>query len=275
MEKDRKYIIETLVNGLSRLEYRGYDSAGLAVDGDKKNEVFAFKEVGKVAKLKQLIAERDPDMTKVFDSHAGIAHTRWATHGQPSRINCHPHRSDPSWQFSVVHNGIITNYKELRVLLEGKGFKFETETDTECIAKLAKYIYDSHPDVEFLTLARGVIKELQGAFGLLLKSVHYPHEVIAARKGSPLVVGVRTQKKMKVDFVDVEFSEERPLPAEQASQNVAIKNASASLLAPPDKSLLHRSQSRAFLSDDGRPIPTEFFLSSDPSAIVEHTKIIV
>ena len=271
MEKDRKYIIETLVNGLSRLEYRGYDSAGLAVDGDKKNEVFAFKEVGKVAKLKQLIAERDPDMTKVFDSHAGIAHTRWATHGQPSRINCHPHRSDPSWQFSVVHNGIITNYKELRVLLEGKGFKFETETDTECIAKLAKYIYDSHPDVEFLTLARGVIKELQGAFGLLLKSVHYPHEVIAARKGSPLVVGVRTQKKMKVDFVDVEFSE-GPLPAEQASQNVAIKKASASLLAPPDKSLLHRSQSRAFLSDDGRPIPTEFFLSSDPSAIIEHTK---
>lgn len=272
VEKDRKYIIETLVNGLSRLEYRGYDSAGLAVDGDKKNEVLAFKEVGKVARLKQLIAESEPDMNKVFDSHAGIAHTRWATHGQPSRINCHPHRSDPSWQFSVVHNGIITNYKELRVLLEGKGFKFETETDTECIAKLAKYLYDAHPDIEFLMLAKAVIKELQGAFGLLLKSVHYPHEVIAARKGSPLVVGVRTQKKMKVDFVDVEYAEDGPLPAERASQNVAIKKASASLLAPPDKSLLHRSQSRAFLSEDGQPLPTEFFLSSDPSAIVEHTK---
>ena len=272
VEKDRKYIIETLVNGLSRLEYRGYDSAGLAVDGDKKNEVFAYKEVGKVAKLKQLIHETEPDMTKVFDSHAGIAHTRWATHGPPSRVNCHPHRSDLSWQFSVVHNGIITNYKELRVLLEGKGFKFETETDTECIAKLAKYLYDSHPDIEFLVLAKAVIKELQGAFGLLLKSVHFPHEVIAARKGSPLVVGVRTQKKMKVDFVDVEYAEAGPLPAEQASQNVAIKKASASLLAPPDKNLLHRSQSRAFLSDDGAPIPTEFFLSSDPSAIVEHTK---
>ena len=264
--------METLVNGVSRLEYRGYDSAGLAVDGDKKNEVLAFKEVGKVAKLKQLIAESEPDMNKVFDSHAGIAHTRWATHGQPSRINCHPHRSDPSWQFSVVHNGIITNYKELRVLLEGKGFKFETETDTECIAKLAKYLYDEHPDIEFLVLAKAVIKELQGAFGLLLKSVHYPHEVIAARKGSPLVVGVRTQKKMKVDFVDVEYAEDGPLPAERASQNVAIKKASASLLAPPDKSLLHRSQSRAFLSEDGQPLPTEFFLSSDPSAIVEHTK---
>ena len=172
----------------------------------------------------------------------------------------------------MVHNGIITNYKELKVLLEGKGFKFETETDTECIAKLCKYLYDEHPDIEFTILAKAVIKELQGAFGLLLKSVHYPHEVIAARKGSPLVVGVRTQRKMKVDFVDVEYSEEGPLPAERASQTLAIKNASASLLAPPDKSLLHRSQSRAFLSDDGRPIPTEFFLSSDPSAIVEHTK---
>ena len=180
--------------------------------------------------------------------------------------------SDPTWQFSVVHNGIITNFKELKVLLEGKGFKFETETDTECIAKLAKYLYDEHPDIEFTVLAKAVIKELQGAFGLLLKSIHYPHEVIAARKGSPLVVGVRTQRKMKVDFVDVEYSEEGPLPPERASQNVAVKKASANLLAPPDKSLLHRSQSRAFLSDDGTPIPTEFFLSSDPSAIVEHTK---
>ncbi|KAK3047242.1 glutamine--fructose-6-phosphate transaminase (isomerizing) [Extremus antarcticus] len=273
VEKDRKYILDTLVNGLARLEYRGYDSAGLAIDGDKKKEVLAFKEVGKVAKLRALIDSESPDLTKVFDNHCGIAHTRWATHGPPSRKNCHPHRSDPNWEFAVVHNGIITNYKELKELLGSKGFKFETDTDTEAIAKLAKYIFDEHPTIDFTTLTKAVIKELQGAFGLLLKSVHFPGEVVAARKGSPLVVGVRTQKKMKVDFVDVEFAEnEQALPAEQASQNVALRK-NNSLLAPPDKSnLLHRSQSRAFLSDDGVPQPTEFFLSSDPSAIVEHTK---
>lgn len=232
--------------------------------------------------MRQLVDEAKLDQTKIFDSHAGIAHTRWATHGPPSRLNCHPHRSDPNWEFSVVHNGIITNYKELKTLLQAKGYKFETETDTECIAKLAKYLYDQHPNLDFVDLAKAVITELEGAYGLLIKSVHYPHEVVAARKGSPLVIGVKTQRRMKVDFVDVEYADEHggALPAETASQNVAIKKAakgSNGLLAPnllgtPDKSLLHRSQSRAFMTDDGMPMPAEFFLSSDPSAIVEHTK---
>lgn len=88
--------------GLARLEYRGYDSAGLAVDGDKRNEVFAFKEVGKVAKLKELIEQEKPDLTKVFDAHVGIAHTRWATHGPPSRVNCHPHRYEITKLRSLV-----------------------------------------------------------------------------------------------------------------------------------------------------------------------------
>ncbi|RAL62464.1 hypothetical protein DID88_005030 [Monilinia fructigena] len=256
VEKDRKYILDTLVNGLSRLEYRGYDSAGLAIDGDKKNEVFAFKEVGKVAKLKALIEQEKPDLTKIFDSHAGIAHTRWATHGPPSRLNCHPHRSDPSWQFSVVHNGIITNYKELKTLLTSKGFKFETENRHRMHCQACKIPLRPTPNNRTL-----------------------PHEVIAARKGSPLVIGVRTEKRMKVDFVDVEYAEDGPLPAEKASQNAALKKSSvgnflsaSNALAPADKSLLHRSQSRAFMTDDGAPMPTEFFLSSDPSAIVEHTK---
>ncbi|KAJ5583858.1 hypothetical protein N7450_006522 [Penicillium hetheringtonii] len=272
VERDRQFIIDTLLNGLSRLEYRGYDSAGMAVDGDKKNEVCAFKEVGKVAKLRELIAESKPDMTKSFESHAGISHTRWATHGTPSRQNCHPHRSDATWEFSVVHNGIITNYKELKALLESKGFRFETETDTECIAKLAKYLYDQHPDIEFTVLAKAVIKELEGAFGLLIKSVHYPHEVIAARKGSP--AGHRCANLQEDEG---RLCRRRVLRGgcspcgaglPECCHQKVLRQSSGS----PDKSLLHRSQSRAFLSDDGIPQPAEFFLSSDPSAIVEHTK---
>ena len=187
-----------------------------------------------------------------------------------------PHRSDPVWEFSVVHNGIITNYKELRTLLESKGFKFETETDTEVIPKLAKYIYDQQKSISFPDLAKAVIKELQGAFGLLMMSTHYPQEMIATRKGSPLVIGVKTDKKMKVDFVDVQYStDDTPLPAETASQNVALKkSAVGNLLSPTaiDKNLLRRTQSRAFMTDDGVPMPVEFFLSSDPAAIIEHTK---
>src|SRR6195952_4234490 len=148
-----------------------------------------------------------------------------SAHEQKANGSFSDSRSDPTWEFAVVHNGIITNYKELKSLLESKGFKFETETDTEAIAKLALYIYKQHPDIEFPVLAKAVIKELEGAFGLLLKSVHYPNEVIAARKGSPLVIGVKSAKKMKVDFVDVEYSEEGALPAERASQNLAVRKA--------------------------------------------------
>jgi len=92
VEKDRGYIIDTVLTGLSRLEYRGYDSAGIAIDGDKEGDVLMFKEVGKVAKLKELIEEAKPDRQATFVSHAAISHARWASHSSPSRINCHPHR---------------------------------------------------------------------------------------------------------------------------------------------------------------------------------------
>ncbi|KAJ3388485.1 glutamine--fructose-6-phosphate transaminase (isomerizing) [Lobulomyces angularis] len=265
VEKDRKEIINYLLTGLSRLEYRGYDSAGIAIDGDSEGcDALLFKEVGKVAALKKKIFATDGlDQDKTFLAHTGMAHTRWATHGQPSVVNCHPHRSDPKNEFVVVHNGIITNYKELRLVLEKKGYKFESDTDTECIAKLAKYIFDSQKggaQLSFTSLTKAVIKELEGAFAILLKSSHYPHEIVAARKGSPLLIGVKTQKKLKVDFVDVEFG------AGNETNKSEIESGSDA------SGKVKRTQSRAFLTEDGLPQPIEYFLASDPSAIVEHTK---
>lgn len=287
----RGNIINTLLEGLQRQEYRGYDSAGLAVDGDEllsnvgepyqPRSVLIFQQVGKVKLLKEHIAAQNINTETVFESHSGIAHTRWATHGQPKTVNCHPQRSDVNNEFTVVHNGIITNYREIKAFLESKGFKFESETDTEAIAKLTKYIYDSNikehgydrkPD--FSELAKLVIKELEGAYGLLIKSVHYPDELVATRKGSPLLIGVKTEKKLKVDFVDVEFVDA------ETEQNTGSLLAPQGVSAVPSLTVpgntlqdhLRHSQSRAFLSEDNTPRPIEFFLASDPAAVVEHTR---
>lgn len=268
-EKSRKEISEILLNGLSRLEYRGYDSAGIAVDGDKEDhsEVFLFKQTGKVAMLRSFVGSQSVSMSRKFIIHAGMAHTRWATHGQPSPINAHPHRSDPRNQFTVVHNGIITNYKELRTLLEKKGYAFESETDTEAVAKLTLYIYDQQKAAgktpSFHALVKMVIKELEGAFALLFKSTIYPNQLVATRRGSPLIIGVKTEKKLKVDFVDVEFGPEAGFE-EETVHSPYYDSASTPRL--------RRTQSRTFLTEDGEPQPMEFFVASDPAAIIEHTK---
>jgi glutamine---fructose-6-phosphate transaminase (isomerizing) len=201
---------------LARQEYRGYDSAGIGIDGDARGEMIYFKEVGKVAGLRKKIAESNIDTTKTFLSQVSIAHTRWATHGPPSVVNCHPIRSDPKSEFVVVHNGIVTNAAALRLLLQKRGYRFESETDTEAAAILAKYIYDSQPDkrLSFTELIKTVLKELEGSFAFIFKSSHYPNEVVIARRGSPLLVGVKTEKKLKVDFVDVEF------PSVEAEKNL-------------------------------------------------------
>lgn len=171
-----------------------------------------------------------------------------------------------------MHNGIVTNYKELKTLLSLKGSTFETETDTECIAQLFKYIHDQNPGLSFVDLAKTVITKLEGAYGLLIKSVHYPHELIAARKGSPLVIGLKTQQRMKVDFVDVEYFDHAALPLELSSHSGADKKTTNNLTALDG---LHRSQSRSIITDDGKPLPVEIFVSSDPATIIEHTKKVV
>lgn len=271
-EKSRKEILEILCNGLAREEYRGYDSAGLCVDGDKPGEVYFFKEVGKVIGLRKKIAATTVDVNKTFVSQVGIAHTRWATHGPPSERNCHPVRSDPSSEFTVVHNGIVTNSAELRVVLQKRGYKFETETDTEAVAILLKYVYDSEPDkrITFTALIKTMLKELEGSFAFVFKSTHYPNEVVTARRGSPLLIGVKTDKKLKVDFVDVEFAGQEAVNKTSDSH----PSLQSGLLAPPTGQMISRgqTQSRAFMSEDGLPQPIEFFIASDAAAVVEHTK---
>ncbi|KAM9900874.1 hypothetical protein OXX79_004869 [Metschnikowia pulcherrima] len=259
VDKTRGEIIDNLIEGLSRLEYRGYDSTGIAVDAKEKGSSYIIKTPGKVKVLREEIKKQNIDRSQVFDNHVGIAHTRWATHGQPEYSNCHPHRSDPTGEFIIVHNGIITNYRELKTLLLSKGYQFESETDTECIAKLFKHIYDTNAKAGYYLdlneLTKQVLYELEGSYGLLVKSSHFPGEVCGTRKGSPLLVGVKTERKLKVDFVDVEFPDNQ--------DNLAINNPEGNL---------RTSQSRAFFAEDGIPSPAEFFFSSDPASVVQHTK---
>ncbi|KAG6901987.1 glutamine--fructose-6-phosphate transaminase (isomerizing) [Termitomyces sp. Mi166 len=259
-------------SGLARQEYRGYDSAGLCIDGDKPGDVVYFKEVGKVAGLRKKIAASPLNVQKNLISQVSIAHTRWATHGPPSEVNCHPLRSDPTNEFCVVHNGIVTNSAELRLVLQKRGYKFESETDTEAVAILTKYLYDSRTDkhMSFTDLIKLVLKELEGSFAFVFKSKHFPNEVVTARRGSPLLIGVKTDKKLKVDFVDVEFAGQ---DSNDTRMDSLQPNSPTALLAPPSANpKVLRTQSRAFMSEDGLPQPIEFFIASDAAAIVEHTK---
>ncbi|KAF8504825.1 L-glutamine D-fructose 6-phosphate amidotransferase [Russula emetica] len=267
--KTRKEICDILCNGLAREEYRGYDSAGIGIDGNAPGE--SARSPG----LRQRIAGAKIDTTKVFNSQVSIAHTRWATHGPPSVVNCHPLRSDPNSDFIVVHNGIVTNAAALRLVLQNRGYKFESETDTEAVAILTKYVYDSQPDkrITFTELVKAVLKELEGSFAFVFKSKHYPDEAVTARRGSPLLVGVKTDKKLKVDFVDVEFAGQETDQKITDSLSPTATATSSGLLAPPIVNpKIMRTQSRAFMSEDGLPQPIEFFVASDAAAIVEHTK---
>jgi glucosamine--fructose-6-phosphate aminotransferase (isomerizing) len=222
--------------------------------------------VGKVANLKEEIISHHPDVSESFYSHVGIAHTRWATHGGVTQNNCHPQPSDPENQFIVVHNGIITNYRELKMFLKAEGEVFRSDTDTEIIAKLFNYYFKKDPELELYQLTKEVLYQLQGSYGLMVKSVHYPNEIVATRKGSPLLIGVKTEQKLKVDFVDVEFITD---PNENNQSN---PESNGTLLPSKsfDRTTLRKSESRAILPDHNMPI--EFFVSSDASSVIEHTK---
>ena len=176
----KKEITNLLITGLKRMEYRGYDSAGLAVFDDSNN-IIVKKKKGRIADL-----EKSLNGT-VSNSKIGIAHVRWATHGFPNDINAHPH-SDNSGNISIVHNGIIENYAIIKKQLINEGYFFRTETDTEVLAVLIERFYDNVKDLEYAT--RLALNEVKGTFGIAIISSYEPDKVIAARRGSPLILGI-------------------------------------------------------------------------------------
>jgi len=170
-------VVPILMEGLRRLEYRGYDSAGIAVLANGKMSL--EKKVGKVAVLEPLADKMNSDST------IGIAHTRWATHGEPTDANAHPH-TDCKGKIAVVHNGIIENYRPLKKLLEDRGHRFKTDTDTEVLAHLIEENYDG----DLLEAVRFALNEVEGTYGVVVLSLENPRQLVAARNGSPLVVGI-------------------------------------------------------------------------------------
>ena len=170
-----------LVEGLKRLEYRGYDSAGAALMSDT-HQLNVYKSVGKVADLERTAEGQD------VSGCVGIAHTRWATHGEPSTVNAHPHCSQ-NGDLALVHNGIIENYAVLKEKLQAKGCTFKSSTDTEVLVQLIGYI-QQQGNLDLLTAVQLALREVIGAYAIAVVDRKHPDEIIAARKSSPLVVGV-------------------------------------------------------------------------------------
>lgn len=174
-------VVGILLEGLKRLEYRGYDSAGIAVINASGNSINCIRAVGKVKVLVDKI-QNDP-----VRSHTGIAHTRWATHGVPSEKNAHPHTSGS--EFALVHNGIIENHNELRRDLIEAGYEFKSDTDTEVVVHMLHQICKEEP-VELRQAVQMIVPKLHGAYGLCVVRTSEPEKLVVARSGSPLVIGV-------------------------------------------------------------------------------------
>jgi glucosamine--fructose-6-phosphate aminotransferase (isomerizing) len=182
-----------LLNGLKRLEYRGYDSAGLALVSE--NGILVEKREGKVANLVEQVGKCE-DQNTIENAHTGIAHTRWATHGPPTTVNAHPHAARPSGQDGnrvvLVHNGIIENYKALKAKLEADGRQFFSETDTEVLAHLV----DSHYEGNLLEAVTSALNHVEGTFGIACIAHDEPDVIVVARRGSPIVIGVGSDETL-------------------------------------------------------------------------------
>jgi glucosamine--fructose-6-phosphate aminotransferase (isomerizing) len=315
--KKRAEVIDILLQGLRRMEYRGYDSAGIAIDCNNKasdNDVGVFRKTGKVDALYDHIKDaKDLDMDVTYSVHCGIGHTRWATHGKPRDENAHPQRSNTHNDFVVVHNGILTNYKDIKGYLEQKGHKFESETDTEVIAKLVQHIYERHPNFSFRQIVEMAIQQLEGAFALAFKSRHYPGQLVAARRGSPLLVGIKSESRLTTNHFPVYYSKDQCY-ALGKTLNLDESDVHQPLNTPPaggivggaqiTSSELFGNSARSFgggfpgeiltstahkasglANQEGTPRSirpfdatnweVEYFIASDASAIIEHTRQVI
>ena len=177
----KKPAYSILISGLKKLEYRGYDSAGIAIIPEK-GKIEVYKEVGKVVQLESAINGNNSDGT------VGIAHTRWATHGEPSKVNSHPHCSMDG-RLALVHNGIIENYVVLKEKLQAHGYVFSSSTDTEVLVQLISYIQNKG-NTDLFTAVQLALKEVVGAYAIAIIDKENPNTIVAARKSSPLVVGI-------------------------------------------------------------------------------------
>ena len=178
----KKQAAPILLDGLSKLEYRGYDSAGVAVYNDNKKQIEMVKAKGRLKTLSDKI-----NGGKALKGTCGIGHTRWATHGEPSEVNAHPHTSDDG-EVVAVHNGIIENYAELKQKLLSKGYGFYSQTDTEIATKLIDYYYHKYND-PVIAMERFIF-HARGSYAIAVIFKNYPHEIYAARKDSPMIIGV-------------------------------------------------------------------------------------
>ena len=177
----KKDAFPILIKGLRRLEYRGYDSAGVALINDNGN-LNVCKTKGKVVNLVDYCSDKD------VSGSVGIAHTRWATHGEPSAVNAHPHYSE-SKNLAIIHNGIIENYADLKEKLQAKGVTFRSDTDTEVLVQLVEYVME-RKQLDLLTAVQVALYQVIGAYAIAILDKRHPDQIIAARKQSPLVVGI-------------------------------------------------------------------------------------
>src|SRR5512133_2425064 len=180
----RKKVVPVIIEGLRRLEYRGYDSAGIAVGSPNTALLEVCRAPGKLGNLEEVLR------AKPLEGTFGIGHTRWATHGRPTEENAHPHR-DCTGRIVVVHNGIIENYLELKHELQGQGHEFKTETDTEIVAHLVER---EMKDDGLENAVRRALTYMRGMFAIVLVSVEDPEKIVAVRNGPPIVVGLGNEE---------------------------------------------------------------------------------